>query len=140
MITLNGLYCITVKRIKTRENKEFHMITLSGLYCTTVKRIKAIGIELNIRKEGITEREIEIGDGDHVALADVIIAAVLLERGLEYLGRLLLIENGEIVDVGQRSSGLGHARLPLHQRVRHPELDGRLNVPRPFLFSVFINS
>lgn len=77
--------------------------------------------------------EIEVGYGNHVTLADIIIAAVLLERGLEGFRCLLLIEDRILVDVGQRVAVPRTPRLPLHQRVAHAELYGRLNVSGPLL-------
>lgn len=47
-----------------------------------------------------TLREIEVGHGNHVTLTDIIIATVLFECGLERLGRLLLVEDRILVDVG----------------------------------------
>ena len=83
--------------------------------------------------QAITLSQVEIGHGDHVALADVVVTTIFLKSGLEDLGRLLLIQNGELVDVGQRLAVSRTSGLALDQRVRHAEFDGRLDVPCSFL-------
>jgi|688.fasta_scaffold845003_2 hypothetical protein len=51
-------------------------------------------------RAGHTLGKIEVGHGNHVTLADIIISAVLFKCGLEGFGCLLLIEDRILVDVG----------------------------------------
>ena len=55
--------------------------------------------------QAITLSQVEIGHGDHVALADVVVTTIFLKSGLEDLGRLLLIQNGYIMIIQLMSLG-----------------------------------